>query len=237
MKIRNCFLFALCLMMLVACTPKEGNVDAEITPTPSVEITPTPEVEDEAQTLPDTGEESPVLPEGDEEADAPEVDETPLVEPPATQYGTVYMVTFVGSTAYDVPVTNPDAVGTEECEVLLRELIAGMEELTNWNLDVADIYMGKGGATITFGEDSVLIGGLTEEQEEEFFVFDKYSLLEYALGSLELTVQMALTGEGGDPFALDVYFATHDDQPLGFIEEGIIIPIDQPYDGFVETTW
>ncbi len=224
-----CLILMLCCTMLLGCTAKEDTADTTDATTSATvtEDTNTPEEEpsqDEA-TQEDTSEPQSTT----EEEPLPEED---LVINP-TVGGNVYMVTYVGYTTYPVDVTNSNAVGTEECEVLLRELLAGMEELTNWNLDVADIYMGKGGTTITFGEESVLIIGLTEDQVDEFFVYDQYSLLEFALGSIEKTVQMALTGAGGDPDLLDVYFSTADDQPLGFIEEGTIIPIDQPYSGFV----
>lgn len=230
----------LCCGLLTACTSQEDTTDITTSVTApentAVEESTTPEAV--APEVP-SQEEAPlveVTPE--EEVPQIEADTQPEVDVPFSDEttGNVYMVTFVGDTVYSVPVTNANAVGTEECEVLLRELLAGMEELTNWNLDVADIYMGKGGTTITFGEESVLIIGLTEDQVDEFFVYDQYSLLEFALGSIEKTVQMALTGAGGDPDLLDVYFSTADDQPLGFIEEGITIPIDQPYNGFVQDT-
>lgn len=49
------------------------------------------------------------------------------------------------------------------------------------------------------------------------------------LDSIQKTLQMGFTGEGGDPDALDIRYCMEDGQPLEIPALGISWAVDQPY--------
>ncbi len=119
---------------------------------------------------------------------------------------------------------------TLEGDLTAEALIAGIESLTGWDLTLSDeVTMGKGGATVCFAGTGSLFVGAPASQVEAFFVYDQYQLAETILDSVKKTIQMAFTGELGDPDALDVYFAMDDTQPLLISAIGFSWSLEEPY--------
>ncbi len=109
-------------------------------------------------------------------------------------------------------------------------LIAGIGELTGWDMTLAEaVTTGKGGMSVCFADTSALFTGPPEPQNEEFHVFSAEQLAETLLDSVQKTLQMGFTGEGGDPDALDIYYYMEGEQPLELPDIGKSWPIDQPY--------
>ena len=54
-------------------------------------------------------------------------------------------------------------------------------------------------------------------------------LAETILDSIQKTLQMGFTGEGGSPDALDIWYYMEGEQPLNLPELGLSWPLDQPY--------
>ena len=113
-------------------------------------------------------------------------------------------------------------------------VVAEMAELTGWNLDLAgEITTGKGGITVTFGENCALFSGPPKEQKEEFHVYDSYQLDETILDSVKKTLQnWAVVPGKGDPDSVDVYYCGPDGKDLVLINSGWTISSTQPYEQF-----
>lgn len=113
-------------------------------------------------------------------------------------------------------------------------VVAEMAELTGWNLDLAgDITTGKGGITVTFGENCALFSGPPQTQKEEFRVYDSYQLDETILDSVKKTLQnWAVVPGKGDPDSVDIYYCGPDGKDLVLINSGWTISSTQPYEQF-----
>lgn len=115
-------------------------------------------------------------------------------------------------------------------EMTPEKLIAGIAELTGWDLTLADdVTSGKGGMTVCFSGECSLFVGPPEPQVEAFFVFDAESLCKQILDSIKKTLQMNYTTSDGDPDTLDIYYCMADDQPLTLDALGITWALDEPY--------
>lgn len=109
-------------------------------------------------------------------------------------------------------------------------LIAGIADLTNWDMTLAeDVITGKGGMNGCFADSSALFIGLPDPQNEEFFMFSAEQLSQTILDSTQKTLQMGFTGEGGDPDALDIYYFMESEKPLKLPDIGREWLLDQPY--------
>ncbi|MDE6945467.1 MAG: hypothetical protein K2P66_13695 [Lachnospiraceae bacterium] len=109
-------------------------------------------------------------------------------------------------------------------------LIAGIAELTGWDMTLAeDVSIGKGGMSVCFADSSALFTGPSDPQKEEFFMFGAEQLAQTLLDSTQKTLQMGFTGEGGNPDALDIYYYMKGEKPLELSNIGKEWPIDQPY--------
>lgn len=109
-------------------------------------------------------------------------------------------------------------------------LIAGIAELTGWDMTLAEaVTTGKGGMSVCFADSSALFNGPPEPQNEEFFMFSAEQLAQTILDSTQKTLQMGFTGEGGDPDALDIYYYMEGEKPLELPDIGREWPLDQPY--------
>ena len=113
-------------------------------------------------------------------------------------------------------------------------VVAQMAELTGWNLDLAgEITTGKGGITVSFGEDCALFSGPPQEQKEEFHVYDSYQLDQTILDSVKKTLQnWAVVPGMGNPDSVDVYYCGPDGKDLVLINSGWTISSTQPYETF-----
>lgn len=122
----------------------------------------------------------------------------------------------------------------EQGMVPAEGVVAEMAELTGWNLDLAgEITTGKGGITVSFGENSALFSGPPKEQKEEFRVYDSYQLDQTILDSVKKTLQnWAVVPGQGDPDSVDVYYCGPDGQDLVLINSGWTISSTQPYEQF-----
>jgi hypothetical protein len=109
-----------------------------------------------------------------------------------------------------------------------EELVAELEELTGWNLSLADeITSGRGGMTVSFAKDSCLFVGPPEEQKDEFRVYDGVQFTFAVLDSVQKTLQCWASPT--NPDSVDVYFCMEGDVPLELESLGITLPMDQPY--------
>ncbi len=109
-------------------------------------------------------------------------------------------------------------------------LIQGIADLTGWDLTLADeVTTGKGGMSVCLSAQSALFVGPPDPQKDRFRVYDGEQLAEIILDSIQKTLQMGFTGEGGDPDALDIYYFLEGEKPLELPNLGLSWPIDQPY--------
>lgn len=122
----------------------------------------------------------------------------------------------------------------EQGMVPAEGVVAEMAQLTGWNLDLAgEITTGKGGITVTFGENCALFSGPPQEQKDEFHVYDSYQLDETILDSVKKTLQnWAVVPGQGDPDSVDVYYCGPDGKDLVLINSGWTISSTQPYEQF-----
>ena len=147
---------------------------------------------------------------------------TGSASPDSTQTATIYVGTrAAGFTLY--PLTYE---GTLTPEILIQ----GIQDLTGWNLTLAEsVISGRGGMSVCLSEESSLVTGPPDPQKDEFHVYDGEHLAEMILDSIQKTLQNGFTGEGGDPDALDIWYYMQNDQPLTLTNLGLSWPIDQPY--------
>lgn len=118
-------------------------------------------------------------------------------------------------------------------EITPEFLIEKIAETTGWNLDLADdVTTGKDGMTVCFAKTSSIFTGPPEEQNEDYFVYDKEQLCQEIFDSVKHTLQYNFVDpELGDPEELNVYFCTENNEPITIDEMGITIPADEPYNG------
>lgn len=91
----------------------------------------------------------------------------------------------------------------EQGLVPAEAMIAGMAELTGWNLDLADeITSGPGGMTVSFADTCSIFTGPPTPQKEEFHVYDAGELAGHHPGQHPAypPVQLCGPGEGGALF-------------------------------------
>lgn len=120
-------------------------------------------------------------------------------------------------------------------EITPEMLIEKMSEITGWNLDLADdVTTGKGGMTVCFAKTSSIFTGPPEEQNEDYFVYDKEQLCQEIFDSVKHTLQYNFVDpELGEPEELDVYFCTENGEPITIDDLSVTIPADEPYNGLV----
>lgn len=119
---------------------------------------------------------------------------------------------------------------TYEGELTPETLIQGIADLTGWDLTLAEpVVTGRGGMSVCLSGECALFVGPPDPQKEEFFMFGLDDLAETLLDSIQKTLQMGFTGEGGDPDALDVWYYLEGEQPLELPGLGLSWPLDQPY--------
>lgn len=196
-----------------------GDGDPEVTVTPE----PNPSEGDMAQDESTSGGNSTSAGEPDKTVTPEESPSDGEVPPPAGgQSATLYIGTVTdGFTEYPM---------TYEGELTPELLIQGIEDLTGWNLTLAEeVTTGKGGMSVCLAEESALFTGPPDPQKEEFHMYDVGQLAQTILDSIQKTLQMGFTGAGGDPDALDIYYYMEGERPLEVPALGMSWPIDQPY--------
>lgn len=114
-------------------------------------------------------------------------------------------------------------------EVNYYTLVAGIAELTGWNLDLESAVEGNGKIVISFADTSSLFVGPPEEQKEEFRVLDAGQLDQTILDSVQKTIQEWVGTEDGEA---EVYFTAADGGDLVLSGIGVTISADEPYTGF-----
>lgn len=109
-------------------------------------------------------------------------------------------------------------------------LIQGIADLTGWDLSLAEpVITGRGGMSVCLSGESSLFTGPPDPQNEDFHMYDGSQLAETILDSIQKTLQMGFTGEGGNPDALDIYYYMEGEQPLELPDLGLSWPLDEPY--------
>lgn len=117
-----------------------------------------------------------------------------------------------------------------EGELAPELLIQGIAELTGWDLTLAQpVISGKGGMSVCLSGGSSLFVGPPDPQKDEFHMYDAEQLAETILDSIQKTLQMGFTGEGGDPDALDIWYYMEGEEPLELPVLGLSWALDQPY--------
>ena len=117
-----------------------------------------------------------------------------------------------------------------EGELTAELLIQGIADLTGWDLTLAEpVISGKGGMSVCLSSKSALFAGPPDPQKDEFHMYSWEQLAETILDSIQKTLQMGFTGEGGSPDALDIWYYMEGEQPLNLPELGLSWPLDQPY--------
>lgn len=117
-----------------------------------------------------------------------------------------------------------------EGELTPELLIQGIAKLAGWNLALAEpVASGKGGISVCLSSESALFTGPPDPQKDEFHMFDAGQLSETILDSIQKTLQMGFTGEGGNPDSLDIWYYMEGEKPLELPNLGLSWPIDQPY--------
>jgi hypothetical protein len=137
---------------------------------------------------------------------------------------------YVGQEGELVPFpTHSPLDPATESAILVDHFLNEMHDLTGWNLDVTEIYVGEGeeGVTISWADTSALFVGPPEPQKDGFHVYDSTQLAFTLLDSVQYTVQCAFSPE--NPQALDVYFHGPDGGALVLENLGVTLPADQPY--------
>lgn len=197
----------------------------------SIPVTDTEGVEGTVEDVPEIGESIPVIDGADGTVESvpdisksiPMTDGADGIEAPAVgQVGMVYIGTKAeGFTDYPI---------VYDGELTPEKLIQGIADLTGWNLTLAEsVTSGKGGMSVCLSDESALFTGPPSPQREQFFVYDVEQLAEMVLDSIQKTLQMGFTGEGGDPDALDIWYYMADGRPLEIPALGFSWTIDQPY--------
>ena len=112
-------------------------------------------------------------------------------------------------------------------------LIAGIADLTGWDLSLADeVTTGKGGMTVSFSKACSLFTGPPDPQKEEFYVYDAETLDQMILDSIQKTLQYNFVDPVlGNPESLDIYYCMEGDQPLYLENIDVTIPMTEPYHG------
>lgn len=147
---------------------------------------------------------------------------TPTVSPTDEQTATLYIGTKAAGFA-EYPMAY-EGVLTAEL------LIQGISDLTGWDLTLSEpVISGKGGMSVCLSNESALFVGPPDPQEDEFHMYSGEQLAETVLDSIQKTLQMGFTGEGGNPDALDIWYYLEGEQPLSLPELGLSWPLDQPY--------
>ena len=110
---------------------------------------------------------------------------------------------------------------------VVKHLLSELSKLTGWNLDASEIYVGKGGVTISWADTCALYTGPAEPQKEGFHMYDVNQLAYTLLDSVQRTIQCAFSP--ANPDSLDVWFTAADGSALKLDNLGVTLPIDQPY--------
>ena len=135
---------------------------------------------------------------------------------------------YVGQEGDFVPFfTNSTLDPAEESALLIEHFLTEMSDLTGWNLDASEIFVGKGGVTISWADTSALFAGPPEPQKPGFHVYDSTQLAFSVLDSVQRTVQCAFSPE--NPDSLNVWFCAADGSALKLDNLGVTLPLDQPY--------
>ncbi len=148
--------------------------------------------------------------------------DTPAASPENEQTATLYIGTKAAGFA-EYPMAY-------EGELTAELLIQGIADLTGWDLTLAEpVISGKGGMSVCLSSKSALFAGPPDPQKDEFHMYSWEQLAETILDSIQKTLQMGFTGEGGSPDALDIWYYMEGEQPLNLPELGLSWPLDQPY--------
>lgn len=144
---------------------------------------------------------------------------------PEKQDYTLYVGTDGSFTAYPAAPTALDPAA--DSAGVVRHLLSEMSALTGWNLDAADITVGKGGVTVAWADTCALFVGPPDPQVEAFHMYGADQLAFTLLDSVQRTIQCAFSP--ADPDSLDVWFCAADGGALTLDNLEVTLPIDQPY--------
>ena len=143
----------------------------------------------------------------------------------AAQTYTLYVGTDGTFTSYAAAPTALDPAA--DSAGVVRHILSEMSSLTGWNLDSADVTVGKGGVTVAWADTCALYTGPAEPQKDEFHMYDVNQLTYTLLDSVKRTIQCAFSP--ANPDSLDVWFTAADGSALKLDNLGVTLPIDQPY--------
>ena len=145
-------------------------------------------------------------------------------EAPAQAYS-LYIGTEGSFASYAAAPTALDPAA--DSAELVVHLISELSALTGWNLDTGEIYVGKGGVTVSWANSCALFAGPPDPQVEAFHMYGADQLAFTLLDSVQRTIQCAFSP--ADPDSLDVWFCAADGSALKLDSLGVTLPLDQPY--------
>jgi hypothetical protein len=209
-RFRMALTVCLTMAVLAGCQAKEPSGSSQTT-LPSESTSASTSTDTSTSTAPSSGGDTSTGADSSTEGDS-------FAEGGYTDEGGLYL--FLGGEDYTCYPAQADSTP--------EDLVAGIEDLTGWNLSLADeITTGKGGITVSFATDSCLFVGPPEEQKEEFFVYDNAQLTFAVLDSVQKTLQCWASPV--NPDSVDIYFCMAGDVPLELDNLGITWPMEQPY--------
>ena len=144
---------------------------------------------------------------------------------PEKQDCTLYVGTDGTFTAYPAAATALDPAA--DSAGVVKHLLSELSSLTGWNLDAADVTVGKGGVTVAWAATCALYTGPAEPQKDEFHMYDVNQLTFTLLDSVQRTIQCAFSP--ANPDSLSVWFCAADGSALRLDSLSVTLPIDQPY--------
>jgi hypothetical protein len=108
----------------------------------------------------------------------------------------------------------------------VEEIAMGLSELTGLRFDISAMRNGPAGVTVDWSDDSALLTGPPEEQNEDFHFYDYDSLAWFMLDSMELSIKRNL------PFVEEVYYTMDGGEELFlYLDDPMGFSLDTPYMG------
>ena len=217
MKKRTIFtvLTAMFVLSMTSCSGNKSEIAEDVSATPMITAAVT---EDTLTPIPENTPSGIENTPSDIESAAPDDTDTPETET------TVTLSIGMEGMVKDYPYTISGKLTAEK-------LIAGIAEMTGWNLDLADIVTSdKSGMTVCFANTSAIFAGPPESQKKEFMVYDQEELILTILESIKETLQNNFSDTTSESSSsLDIYFCGENNTELEFGEIAKYVPLQEPY--------
>lgn len=108
----------------------------------------------------------------------------------------------------------------------VQKLLEGLSYVTNWNLSTSAIKLRDQKCAIWWSGTCSLYTGFPKKQAKEYIVFDRKDLDAAILDSVKKTIEENLG------LSYTIYYGSADGGDLRLSDQGITIPVDEPYSSF-----